>query len=77
MEVLSRKAELLEVIGALHTSRSFTRRLNGRKKKADQNTNNGNDDQEFDKGKTLSVIKSHGLGSYEKIYETIVSTSNK
>jgi hypothetical protein len=49
---VDRQAELLEIVRTLHTTRRFSRRLNGGKKKTYQNADDRNDDQEFDERET-------------------------
>jgi hypothetical protein len=48
MEVVQRQALLLQVVGALHTASSFTSSLNCRKQQANQNTDDGDNHQQFD-----------------------------
>jgi len=43
--------DLFQIVRALHSASSFTRRLNGRQKKGDQNSNDRNYNQKFNKGK--------------------------
>ena len=64
MKVLSGQPELFEVIGTLHTSRRFARGLDGGEKQTDQDTDNSDNDQKFNQGKTLTRrIGSHNLSS--------------
>ena len=46
--VLQREQELLHIIRALHTTRRFASRLDGRKEQADQNADDRDDDEKFD-----------------------------
>ena len=50
--IVERERPLLDVVDALHTSGRFARRLNGREKQADQNTDNRDHDQQLDERKT-------------------------
>lgn len=52
---LHRKSNVLHVARALHTTSRFTRRLDGGKKKTDQDTNNCDYDQQFDERKSVSL----------------------
>ena len=52
--VLDSQTNLLEIVGALHTASGFTRSLNGGEKQTDEDTNDRDNDEEFNKGKTLS-----------------------
>jgi hypothetical protein len=51
---LQRQTNLFQIVRALHTSSRFTRRLNGRKEKPDQDTDDRDNDQQFDQGKTMA-----------------------
>jgi len=42
------------LVRALHTTRRLAGRLNDRKKQTNQNTDDRDNDQQFDKGKTLT-----------------------
>ena len=53
MIILHGKSKVFQVVCALHSPRRLARRLHRRKKKTDQNANNGDHDEEFDKGKAL------------------------
>ena len=46
-EVLDGETELFHVICALHTTGRFTSRLNGGKEEADEDTDNGDNNEEF------------------------------
>ena len=48
MEVMGGQAELFEMIRALHATRRLARRLNGRQQQGHQNSNDGDDNQQFD-----------------------------
>jgi len=50
VEVLRGQTDLFQLVRALHTTRRLAGRLNGRKKKTDQNTDDRDNDQQFDKG---------------------------
>jgi len=45
--------DLLQIVGAFHASSRFTGRLNRGKQQRDQNADDGNDDEQFDKCKTV------------------------
>jgi hypothetical protein len=49
------QADLLQIVDALDAPRGFTRRLNGRQQKRDQNRNDGDDDQELDQSEAGST----------------------
>ena len=55
--VLNAEAPLLEVVRALHTTRRFASRLDGRKKQTDQNTDDRDNDQQFDERKAASFFQ--------------------
>jgi hypothetical protein len=46
------QTDLLEIVGTLHASRRLPGSLNGREQKPDKDSDDGDDDQEFHKGKT-------------------------
>lgn len=52
-EVLDGETELFQVICALHTTGRFTSRLNGGKEEADEDTDNGDNNEEFHQGETM------------------------
>lgn len=52
--VVEAQSELLQIVDALGASSRLSRRLNGRQQKRNQDANNGNNDQQFDKGKASS-----------------------
>ena len=57
-----RQADLLHVVRALHPTRGFAGRLNRREKQTDQNTDDGDNDEKFDEGKTVSArVNAHKL----------------
>ena len=47
-----RQGQLLQVIGAGHPPRGLARGLDRRQQQGNQNADDGDDDQEFDEGKT-------------------------
>ena len=51
----NRQTQLLQIVRALHTPRRFPSRLNRREKQPDQNTDDRNHDQQFNKGKTVTI----------------------
>ena len=88
VEVLNREAELLHIVGALHTTGRFARRLDGREKQTNKNTDDRDNDQQFN----LLIIKNgrayvkdascpDGIcSSHSKIYrdgESIVCLPNR
>ena len=50
--ILNRQRVLFEVVRALHPTRGLAGRLNRRKEQTDQDTDDRDDDQQFDEGKT-------------------------
>ena len=52
VEVVNSQTELFNVVRTLHTAGSLTSRLNCRKEKPDQNTDDRDNDQQFDKSET-------------------------
>ena len=52
--------KLLDVVRALHTARRFTGRLNRRQKQTDEDADDGDDDEELDKGKTFALTADIG-----------------
>lgn len=54
-EILRGQIDLLEVVGRLHASGGLAHLLNGRQQQADQDRENGDYDQQFDKGKPPRV----------------------
>jgi hypothetical protein len=44
---------LFQIVCALHPAGSFTGGLNGRQEQSNQNTDDGDDDEKFDEGKTV------------------------
>ena len=54
--VLDGETELLEVVGALHTTSRFTRRLDGGEKETDQNADDRDNDQQFNQGEALAIL---------------------
>lgn len=53
--ILDRKAELFQVVRALHPTRGFAGGLHRREEEPDQNTDDGDDDQQFDESKTVET----------------------
>ena len=53
--VLHCQPQVLEVVGALHAARRFTRSLDGGEKQPDQNTDDRDDDKQFDEGKAVML----------------------
>jgi len=53
---MNRESYLLDVIGALHPARRFSRRLYRWQQKCDQDADNGDDDQQFDERKRSRTI---------------------
>jgi hypothetical protein len=51
---VNRQANLLQIVRALDSPRSFPRLLNGRQKQTDKNTDNRYDDQQFHQRKSDS-----------------------
>jgi hypothetical protein len=49
---MNRERNLLHLVGALHASRRFTRGLNRREEEPNKNTDDGDNNEKFDKGKT-------------------------
>ena len=64
--VLDGETELLEVVGALHTTSRFTRRLDGGEKETDQNTDDRDNDQQFDERKPIFSC-GHGKTHFYRI----------
>jgi hypothetical protein len=60
-----RQADLLEVIAALHASRRFASRLHGREQQSDQNTNDGDNNQQFDESKAARLFPESALAITE------------
>jgi hypothetical protein len=58
--VVQRQPELFEIVAALGTPSRFASRLHGGEQKRDQNTDDGNNHQQFHQGKTESLQKLHG-----------------
>jgi len=52
---MQREKPLLDIVRALHPASRFTGRLNRRQQKRDQNSNNRNDDEKFNKGKSSLI----------------------
>ncbi len=52
------QANLLEIVATLHSSRSFPRRLNRRKKQTNQNPNNGDNNEQLDECETEAILPS-------------------
>ena len=48
--ILPRQADLFQIVLALRDPGRFPRRLNGRQQQRDQNADDGDDDQQLDKG---------------------------
>ena len=59
VERLTGKAELLDVIRALHAAGRFARSLDGGQKEPDQDTDNRDNDEQFDKGEPRTVRVLH------------------
>ena len=57
MVILDGESELLEVVGALHTTSRFARRLDGGQKQTNKNTDDSDDDEQFDKRKTAIRLR--------------------
>jgi hypothetical protein len=53
--IVSRQADLLQVVQALCAAGCLTNLLNGWQQKANQNANDGNDDEQFYQGKSLTT----------------------
>jgi hypothetical protein len=58
MIILSGQAELLQVIGAVDPIAGLAHLLHRWHKETDQDGDNGDDDQQFDKGKAVSLDRS-------------------
>ena len=56
--VLNREPHLLQIVRAFHASSRLTSRLNGREKKADQDADDRDNDQQLDKGEALAIFTS-------------------
>jgi len=54
MVIMNCESQLTLVIGTLHSSRRFSRRLNRWQKQTDQDPNDCNHDQQFDEGEAAS-----------------------
>jgi hypothetical protein len=53
MKLMSRQSNLPKIAGTLSSTGSFACRLNSRKQQSGQHPDDGNDDQELDKRKTV------------------------
>ena len=59
--------DLLEIVRTLHTSRRFARCLNRGEKQTDQNTDDRNNDQQLNQGKTLVLHFFHKTPYFESL----------
>jgi len=56
MVIMDRQSDLFEIVGTLHSPCRFSRGLNGRQKKSNQDTDDRDDDKKFNKGKTAEAV---------------------
>ena len=55
MIIVQRQSDLLQIIRALRTASRFPSGLNGRKQQSDKDADNGNHDQQLDKGEPSAL----------------------
>ena len=71
-----RQPELLEVVGALHAARGLACGLDRRKEQSDQNTDDRDNDQKFDEGKTDASCPRPVLRMKQSVHVSLLMEKN-